>query len=466
MKLRALIVLAVIAILAVPAAAHAAGWKRITAASGGTSIDQVGLLRSGDGVLHVAWHIRTGPNSEDIRHTTIAGNGAVGATTVVAGSWAGLENPALVAMPDGLRAFFGGIRTTVAGEPNQELNAALSTDGGATWTLQIGSIVPLGAQPYGSPVSAATLPSGVALQTWAGTLGTWVHAGLDPASPNYDYQGPLGNYGYDAGIAADATGTAIAAWYSNATGHLGVHAQAVAGNGAPIGSAVQMPNTANMASGMIGRTPIVARAGGGFYVAYPTGYPTSNRIRLWRVGSSSARLIARTTGNSAASVAADPNGRLWVIWKDTSGFRPVIWASRSNRAATSFGAPVLAGRPTAGSSLYQVDGSATASALDVFGSFSLGTSSTVSTYYRRVLPGLIVSSSRSRITRGVPTSVTFRVSDAGDPVAGARVRVGAKSGTTNSQGRVTLTLTRSSSISAVASKSGYTSDSVRVRVSS
>ena len=33
------------------------------------------------------------------------------------------------------------------------------------------------------------------------------------------------------------------------------------------------------------RTPIVARAGGGVYVAYCSGYPTCTRVLVWKVGS-------------------------------------------------------------------------------------------------------------------------------------------------------------------------------------
>src|SRR5207247_859002 len=148
--------------------------------------DQVALLRTADGVLHVAWPHRTGPNSEDLLHTTIAAAGAVGATVPIAAGWAEVENAALVAAPGGIRALFGGIRTIDPNETNTDLNTAFSGDGGASWALQSGSIVPVGGQAYGSPVSATTLPDGTPLEAWAGTLGTWVHAGLSPATPNFD----------------------------------------------------------------------------------------------------------------------------------------------------------------------------------------------------------------------------------------------------------------------------------------
>jgi hypothetical protein len=446
-------------------AASAAGWTRITSPDGGNS-DQVGLLRTADDVLHVAWHRRAGPNSEDLLHTAISSGGRVAATAPIATGWSGIQNPALAAAPGGIRVFFGGIRTTDSGEPNQELNTAFASSGSGSWALQIGSVVPIDAQAYGSPVSAATLPDGTPLEAWAGTLGTWVHAGLSPSAPNWDYQAPLGQYGYEPSIAADAAGKAMLAWYSSATGHLGVFAQDVAADGSPVGSPANMPGTGNMKVGMLARTPLVARSGGGFYVAYATGYPALNRVRLWRVGGG-APVVAKTsrTANSKATLAADAKGRIWVAWTNTVGSSPHVFARRSNRAASVLGAVVDAGRPSGASSIYRLDASATGTALDVFGNTSIGVSSTTATWYRRVLPGLTLVATPAKIHRGKTSGVTFKVLDAGDAVAGAVVRAGGKAGTTNAKGKVTLTIVgRNRSVAATATAKGYVGARLGLRV--
>jgi hypothetical protein len=456
-KVRSVVAAGAALLIVVPVAQGA--WKRVTAPDG-SSIDQVGLLRTADGVLHLAWHHPGAPNTQDLLHTVISPQGLIGATTPIQTGWAGIQNPALVPVPGGgIRAFWGGQRTTDTAEPNQELNTALSTDGGATWALQIGSIVPLGAQPHGSPVSATALPDGTPLQAWAGTLGTWVHAGLDPATPNRDFQAPLGPYGYNAGIASDAAGQAVLAWYSNATGNLGVFAQGVAADGSPAGAAQNMPGTSNMSVGTIARTPIVARVGGGFYVAYATGYPAQNRIRLWRVGASSARVLGRTsrTSSGIATLAAASDGRLWVAWIDNGGGTPRVLARRSNTAATAFGATVSAGRPPRTGSGYALDASASGGALDLLGVFGIATSPNAATFHNRILPGLTFGASRARVARGAATRVTFTVLDAGAPVKGARVRAGGASGLTNARGKVTLSIPGGdSAVGAAASASGYT----------
>src|SRR3954452_18438244 len=74
--------------------ADAAPWARVTA-RGGVSIDQVSPLRTGDGVLHVAWRHPAGSNSDDLLHTTITPDGKVGATVPIVSGWVGVLDPAL-----------------------------------------------------------------------------------------------------------------------------------------------------------------------------------------------------------------------------------------------------------------------------------------------------------------------------------------------------------------------------------
>jgi hypothetical protein len=253
------------------------------------------------------------------------------------------------------------------------------------------------------------------------------------------------------------------AWYSSASGHLGVLAQDVASDGSPVGGPSTMPNTSDMQVGMLGRTPLAARAGGGFYVAYPTGYPASNRVRLWRIGAARAPLIARVaaSGSPAVAIAAAGDGRLWVLW--TKGFGdPDVLATRSNRDATRFGAVVNAGHPKDAAQAYKLDASAAGGALDVLGNFNIGTTTTAVTSHRRILPGLTLRANPSRVHKGDATAVHFTVLDAGAAVRRATVRVDGKSGTTDGQGRVTLSVTSRRPVTARATHSGYSAATTRL----
>lgn len=436
-------------------------------AENGTAIDQVGHVRTADGTLHLAWHHAVSPNAEDLLHTSITPGGAIGATSPIASGWASLEDPALVVAPDGLRVFFGGLRSTDSSDPQRELNSARSADGGATWALHPGSVVASGAQPYASAVAATSLPDGSALQAWAGSLGTWVHAGLDPASPNHDYQAPHGPYGYDPGIATDVTGTTVMAWYSSASARSGVLAQLVGPGGAPAGGTATMPGTAGMTIGMLSRTPIAARAGGGFYVGYPTGVPMKT-VRVWRVGDAAAARVARTSGqgNQPVTVAAAPDGRIWVAWADQVGGVPRVLARRSNPGVTRWGATVAAGRAAGSPGAYALDASvAPDEGLDLLAVFGIGTTSNAATYHRRIRPGLSLSAAPATLRRGRRSRVTFTVTDAGDPVKGATVKAGGRAVRTDGKGRGRLRVRGSGSrLTAKATRDGYTAAKRRLTV--
>jgi hypothetical protein len=460
LSLRALAVVTCLLGCAAPSAG-AAGWQRVTSADGASS-DQVGIARASQGELHLAWHHPTGPNTEDLLHTTISSAGALGATRPIQSGWTGFTNPALVIEPSGMRAFWGGIRTTSSEEPNQDLNTALSRDG-AGWELQPGSIVQRGAQAYGSSISATVRPDGSTLQTWAGTLGTWAHAGLTPAASNHDYMASTGQYGYDSNLATDQAGRTLMAWYSSAAAKLGVLAQDVAADGSPVGSAVAMPLTGDMKSGVQGRTPLVARPGGGFFVAYPTGYPATKSARLWRVGSGTATEFAKLSGsgNQPVALAANADGRIWVVWVDNRAGRPTVFARRSNAGVTRLGATVSGGRVEGSVATYRLDASTLLGTVDVLASFSIGTTANAATFHRRLQPGLTLAASPARLARGDRRKVRFSVSDAGDPVAGARVTAAGASGRTNAAGRVTIELPGRST-TAKATRAGYVRATTRL----
>ena len=140
---------------------------------------------------------------------------------------------------------------------------------------------------------------GTTLQAFAGTLGTWVHAGLSPATPNHDYQAPIGQYGYDPNLATDATNRTVMAWYSSASGHLGVLAQDVGADGSPGRRARDDAGHERHA----GRHARPHAAGGArrrrLLRRLPDRLPGANRVRVWRVGASNAPLVARVAGSAA-----------------------------------------------------------------------------------------------------------------------------------------------------------------------
>ena len=126
------------------------------------------------------------------------------------------------------------------------------------------------------------------------------------------------------------------------------------------------------------------------------------------------------------TLAATSDGRLWIAWIAPTPRGHRVLAARTNPEATVVGAVVGWGRPSRTSFGYNLSSSATRGGLlDALANFTIGTSSNQAIFHRRLLPGLTLLARPGRLRRDVPADVRFTVLDAGDPVAGARVRVGA-----------------------------------------
>lgn len=449
---------AVATALAAAGAAQAATWHQVTPTGGG-NIDEVALVRSADGVLHAGWVQKDGTNQDVATRTIDPAGRTLGPVALVAANWAGVGNPALTTGPGGLRAFFGGLHSTDPNDPNSDLNTAVSPDGGASWAVQPFN-ASNGTAAYASDVGAALLPSGVPITAWGSTFGLFVTTGTTPSAV-FDMQGQLGGCcGYDPGLAVDVSGTPYVAWASNASGKAGVWAQALNADGSAAGAPRLMPGVLGSDfDQQLQRTPIAARAGGGVYVAYHGGYPTATRTVLWRVGAPKSVTVARSASEHRVTLSAGPDGRLWVVWSDLNG----IYAKRSNKAATVFGATVRAGQPHGTVSIYRVDASAAPDGgVDVFALTSAGANST---WQARLLPGLTLRASPAKIRRGRATKVTFTVLDAGAPVSGAKVSAGGHSATTGGLGKVKLELSSGGTrrIAARATRGGYVGAKTTVR---
>ena len=339
-----------LAIAAPVASASPGTWTQLPQSERSAQGAQVSPLRLPDGSLVVAYAAQNADGvNADLLTALIGRTGSVAAAAPIVTGWSGTTAAALILQPGGIAAYFGGMHSGDSADPNQDLNVASAPGAGGPWTVAPVSVTATEGinddQAYASDPSVVALGDGTPIEAWAHTLAVSVHRGIGPAQPNQDFQAAFGGCcGYDVDLAIDGAGAPSLAWYSGAAGHTGYYVQGIdPATGAPVGTPALVPGSqiGGTSSEPRAHTALTGRPGEpGLFTALAAGYPVQNRVILWRQGSPTSIAIAHDAGSVRnVALAADPAGRLWVIWTaDDSGTQ--LFASRSNPAVTKFDVPV------------------------------------------------------------------------------------------------------------------------------
>jgi hypothetical protein len=240
----------------------------------------------------------------------------------------------------------------------------------------------------------------------------------------------------------------VAAW--NVIGG-GVIAMPVNPSGAP----VTLPSS--MAAQLQHRVGITGRLGApGIFIAFTQGTSEfTGKPAIYQVGS--GRIVKPSSAGTAQriSIAAAPSGRLWVFWKN--GGR--IFATRSNMAVTKF-EPIQKIAAPGGSSVtvFDLAGEGSLGPLDIL-ALAQPASGAVADYHQRVLPTLVLRAKAGRAGKTV-----FSVTDAGDPVKAAIIKVQhRRRAATDKTGTATLRLGHGKH-AVTATKTGYAKVSLSLHV--
>ena len=306
---------------------------------------------------------------------------------------------------------------------------------------------------------------------WVGNAGStsgirW-HVGTSPTNPapaGSDQSYALsGCCAYNAAAARDeATGAVYAAFYSNsrATTENGIQVgqilPAAAGwRQAPASTEIEDGSASSSDPGQ--QVAMTGRAGGGVFVAYGVGYPTPSSIRILNVVTGATLDIPRAKDARSIAMSAEPDGRLWLTWREGTKVKAV----HTNAAATRLGAIGTWGAPRGTSTLWKSSIAGTAGGASVV--WTATTQSKINVWHTMVSRTLSISADPGSVRRG--GRVTFTVTDAGDPVGGASVRFGSTTRTTNAAGKVTIPAPRSGgNVKATAKKGAYNPGVTSVRV--
>jgi hypothetical protein len=452
--LRTLVPVLAVALLA-PASALASKQLHAALIAGKTNPATTpdGFARTGDGRLHVVYETNTswGMSANGVGTVAISPSGHVG-PQVQALSW-GSSGGSPNGIP-GLAVLSGGaLEATFGGSPNGDDGpwGISSTDGGSTWSApaDVGS----GSMEFGDSHVNLENSNGTPVLS-AGCCGNIViQQGFGTGAPTYQLtngtDGAAGNV--DSAVDA-ATGAVVDSWGSN-DGSGGLWLQQVAPSA---GSAIKAPLPTQYGTGL----PLIIASrdtGPGVFAAYPADYANTTHIRLLRYAGGSVA-VGQVKGLHAKVVgdATGPGGRIWVMWYGNIGTKGIIAVTRSNKAVTRF-EPIQRFQFADWAFLYVLQGDGRLGPLDMLMNGTPPTQPLVpGIYYSRMLPELSATASAHK-TKSGKFKLKVKVTDAGDPVSGAKVSAAGQSQPTNGKGHAKLTITGAagSHVTVTISAAGY-----------
>jgi hypothetical protein len=407
-------------------------WTQITRQINGAN-PNVGLARAKDGTLHVLW---AGPGRApytSILDTPISPAGAVGNAQSIVSGWANIHQPTAATGPDGsIHVVDSADKANSNTDPNSGLNEFV---GPGSWTIPaqaFGNGASI-AEADNADVRMAILKSGQLASVWLTAAKLFLQVGVDPGTPPQDIT-PDG-LGSNPVIAVDeASGDAVIAYKGVKDG-----TQFFRRVQPSLGPPVAIPQTQKIEG-----VQIAARAGGGVYTAY-----TPDFAKVWLVrfgGQPRAVPVPKGAQVNTAGVATGPDGRLWVYY----GNGQTTWVTRTSKSTSGWEPVQVIKNPAGIAQYFRIEGEGSAGPLDLFVDLVIDGQQKDGTYHTQVHPALSLQATAKA------GRVTVRVTDAGDPVAGAKVTGlpgGAK--TTDAKGAVTVPVRKKGALHLTATKAGY-----------
>ncbi len=423
-------------------------WTRVSTGTGSITYSS-SLHRTPDGVLHVVYPRDEGTTMQ-LGHTAVRSNGSTALRNLVLPSaWTEFEpTPIVTGGPSGgLRVVFGGVQSSSPGFwSNGRMYTLTAPASGASWTLPMEAVGNSGSA-YGSYGTAATtLADGTPVAAFPlNSTVTW-HTGTG-TDPDQSFT-VAACCVYDLAMVRSGSEVWVG-WYANG-GTPATQGTFVRRIAPTIGPILKAPGSSVGSDSVpTERVALAARSGGGIYAAYCAGHPQCDAVRLWRVGSSSTRVVPGSRYAARIALSRAPGGRLWVAWSNNG---PRVKAIRTNPAVTRFGATRDVGVPRAHPAVHALAVEGSRGPVDVVINVGDGF------WHTQARAGLTLSASPTRWRRSQRRTVTFVVADAGVRVAGAAVRVGSAGCRTSARGACTITFpprARPAVLTARATRTGY-----------
>jgi hypothetical protein len=359
-------------------------WTQVTP-SGTPVINDVGLVRGHDGILHVLW-LKGESSPVSIVDTPIGPGGTVHHAVTVVSDWFDSNIPDATATPNGLYVLWNGepkdSPESVAGV--YEATRPLS---GGSWSRASVAANTGDIADSEVPEAAATGPNG---KPWAAFAQTGQLDIVPIGDPPVQIP-PTQCCVSEVGLGEDGvTGTMWVGYLSLVSGHEGIYAQRLTANGHASGAALRLPGSQARGAVVVApqRIAITGRGDGhaGVYVAYGSGYPTYTAVDVTRAGSSTATVLARAADINQVTMAADPGGRLWVAWTEYGSGAPRLFISRSGTSGGGFSKPEIVALPAGTHLVWKLYLNAQTSNADVLALVSRSDGSPAAYWSRIVAP--------------------------------------------------------------------------------
>ncbi len=440
-------VAAALSILALPGPAWAGGpgvWTRLGTTDAASA--SFGALRTADGNLHLVWLAkRASDSTQSYGTSTVSVSGQLLATGTALSGWATLApDPRLVPDGSGLRLIFNGNTGPPTGcYERGEIFTETSTDGSA-WNLVTGS---LDQATAGTGNIAATLAPDRSTPVAVFAGGHLFHVGVDPNCPASSPDGTIppttgSAQSNPAAVTDTVTGAVYVASYE-AFVNQGYYVAQILPTQGPGIEAPGSGTTAAQNNQPLEPVALAARIGGGVYMAYcvANSREPCDHIDLWKVGSSNVMVVpgSRHVHGARVALAADTLGNMSVAWLNSANGVNVIHSVRTNPAVTKWGVVRSTSPPASTSSVVDLQAEGSSARLDLLVTDELSTPGLpIGLFQTQILPGLSLTASSASFSHQRSKSVTFAVTDAGQPIRGAVVRCLGKRGSTNRAGKVKL----------------------------
>jgi hypothetical protein len=285
--------------------------------------------------------------------------------------------------------------------------------------------------------SATETKTGELSAAWAGS-DVWYHIGTTPGIPAKAADSSISRSKttvFDTREASDVAGSdnIYIGWtqgFSTPASADGYYVKDVSADGPVRKAPGSGTNSVNNLNGFSSVAMTNTNTHAGIFMLYCSNGSACS-LELWHVGAAKAITVPHSSDAWDYEVTAGPDGRLWIAWSNQAA--DTVSTVRTNKADTSFGPvetykiPFCFEHPLLGIS------GGTYGRLDVVVQ-CVKTTVGAGEYVTQSETALSVSPSATTIKNTAANSITFKVTDVGDTVAGATVSVDGKKATTGTSG--------------------------------